>query len=127
EALQRLRGPPLHLVESRARDRVGAAEAPLGLLDEVEHERVHRQVALLGDAPEDPRVLDVVEVAVRRADVEERVAAQPERLVDLEVEDEVRHVTSSRYTSRTRPAGRSQPRRWISSRPSSVSCSTSAG
>jgi hypothetical protein len=96
EALERLRRPAFHLVERRPRDRVRAPELPSVLLDEVQDQRVHRQVALLRHAPDDPRVLDVVEVPVRMADIEERVPPQPERLVHLEVEDEVRHATSSR-------------------------------
>jgi hypothetical protein len=95
EALERLGRPLLHLVERRPRDRVRAAEAALVARDEVLDERVHRQVALLRDAPDDPRVLGVVEVVVGVPDVEERVAAQAERLVHLEVEDEVGHRTSS--------------------------------
>jgi len=70
-----------HLLDRRPRHRVRAPEPPVGLLDLLQDQRVHRQVALLRHPPHDPRVLDVVEVVVRSPDVEERVAAQPERLL----------------------------------------------
>lgn len=65
-------------------------------LDLVEQQRVHGAVALLGHAAQDTGVLLVVEVVVTVADVEERVASEPEGLMDLEVEDDVGHDRSSR-------------------------------
>jgi hypothetical protein len=56
--------------------------SPLVLLDHVEDQRVHRQVAALGDALQDALVLAVVEVALLDGDVEERVVPQAVRLVD---------------------------------------------
>jgi 3-deoxy-D-manno-octulosonate 8-phosphate phosphatase KdsC-like HAD superfamily phosphatase len=62
-------------------------------LDEAQEQRVHRQVALLGDAFEDAPILAVVEVVLAATDVEEAVTPQAVRLVHLEVEDEARHRT----------------------------------
>ena len=57
--------------------------------------RVAGQFGMLGDALDDQLVQLVVEVGASAADVEGAEAPQPVRLVDLEVEDDGGHATSS--------------------------------
>ena len=79
----------LELLERGAADRVRDAELAVVSSDEIEDEAGGGQVALGRHLAADLGVLAVVEI--ERIGIEDAVAAQPEGLVELEVENNARH------------------------------------
>ena len=92
KAVERLGRPELHLFDRGTADRIRAAELAFGLGHQLMHQLVHRDVALLGHALDDARVLGIVKVVLALTDVEEGVAPQAERLVHLEIEADCCHA-----------------------------------
>ena len=86
EALDHLGGIAVELLQGGAGDGEGQLELALVLLDSLEQQLVHRQIALLGDALEDRPVGEIVIVMGVLADIEETVKAETGGLMDLEVQ-----------------------------------------
>ena len=78
EAVDHVRGEALELLQGGTGD--GERHLELAQLG------VHRQIALLGDAPEDGPVGEVVIVVRVLADIEESVEPEPGGLMDLEIQ-----------------------------------------
>jgi hypothetical protein len=91
EAFQRVARVRFELLDQRPAQRHRDFERAVRLGDESSEQRIGRDVASLGDTPEDVGVLLLVEVARAVADVEHPERAQPIRLVDLEVAAHVSH------------------------------------
>src|SRR6185295_499728 len=89
EGLDHVRGKLFELVEHDAGDGVADAEVPLVAADQVEDQFRRGAVALVRDLAADFPVLFGVEVEGVR--VEDRVSAEPEGLMDLEVENDGGH------------------------------------
>ena len=85
ERLEHLGSERAELLDGRARDRERAAELALVLLDELQQQGVHRQVALPCDLLHDRAVQQVVQVVVVLAHVEEAVFLQTPGLVNLKI------------------------------------------
>ena len=86
EALDHIRGEALELLQGAAGDGIGNLELAFVLFDELQHELVHREVALLGDAAQDGAVGKVVVIVRILADIEKAVQAEPGGLMDLEIQ-----------------------------------------
>ena len=80
------RSEALELLQGAAGDGIGDLEFALALPDQVQHELVHGQVTLLGDAAEDGPVGKVIVIMGVFADIEKSVQAEPGGLMDLEIQ-----------------------------------------
>jgi hypothetical protein len=74
---------------------VGDLEPALRGLDELQEELVGREVAFPGHLFHDRPVEALVEVVVPEPDIQDRVGPEPKGLVDLEVEDDMEHQSTS--------------------------------
>ena len=72
--------------QGRTRDGESQLELALVLLDGLEQELVHRQIALLGDTLEDRPVGEIVVVVGVFTDIEKSVKAEAGGLMDLEIQ-----------------------------------------
>ena len=86
EAVDDLRSVAVELLERRTSDGEGDLELALLLLDSIEKDLVHGEVALLGDPLQDGPVGVVVIVVRVLSDIEETIEAQPCGLMDLEIQ-----------------------------------------
>jgi len=73
EALEHIRGIALELLEGGAGNREGNAELPATLLDCVQKKLIHRKIALLGNAPQNRPVGEIIIIMGIFPDIEEPV------------------------------------------------------
>ena len=85
ETVDHLRRIALELLQHRTGEREGHPELAAAEADLLQQERIHREIALLGDAAQDGPVGKVVIVVGVLPHIEETVQAQPGGLVDLEI------------------------------------------
>ena len=85
ERVEHLGSVGAELLHGRARYRERAAERPLVLLDELQQERIHRQITLARHLLHDRAIGEIVQIVVILADVEESVNLQTPRLVHLKI------------------------------------------
>ena len=86
ERVYHLGGEALELVQGAAGDGIGYLELAFAPLDQLEHQGVHRKVALLCHPPEDGPVGEIVIIVGVFADIEETVQAETGGLMDLEIQ-----------------------------------------
>ena len=85
ERINHFGGIALKLLQHAAGERKSHLECPFLLLDDIQQQLVHRQIALLCHPLEDGPVGKIVIVVGILADIEKPVQAQPRGLVDLEI------------------------------------------